>query len=314
MPELIDGQWVIRRSEVATYKRCPHAWYRMYVEGYRHPDVENPEDNRTQGTWWHSILQAGLEATIGGPLDARAGLRYLAAANGRLEELRETWGQLPPWMDTSTIAEWWTNVAQRYLGEVLFCEQTLYAYPPDTWSLLPGDYWPGLAVQGTIDYLALDKQGNLLVGEHKTSQSGGNELSLDVVYAADEQIDCYHMLVRSAMGQQVVGQRVPYASLVDVTRKVDPARARVALVTVTQQPRAATAGALYLAALLRLVLPNMVRLVQENDPEAAMRIWNPLPWMRCFCPGDLEVACAAAKRGDDVVYQLKRMFPMSERK
>lgn len=296
MPELIDGKWIIRRSEVSTFTRCPKAWHAQYVD-HLYPiefDPENPDpdDNRTQGTWWHSILAAGLLAM------KEHGVRSLV--DGMLAE-RERLSKeclLPDWINYEIIVAWGAWFArERPYDEIVAVEYTLQLPTPGSWQTL----WPGLALQGTLDVLGRDRYGNITIGEHKSSGRSVEQAALDAVYEIDDQITCYNLLMASELVLNTV---------VDVTRKVDMSRTktRAAVVGSTIQTRGPTATANYWGRLQRTI-QGMERLapLDLDDLDIEMRI-NPHPWESCFCPSGMAPYCAAVIHGEDYQGILERMY------
>ena len=294
MPELdATGRKILRRHELQTYKRCPWAWKAMYVDGFRKPEVENPDDNLTLGTWHHKIIATGLQAVINqwkGQVSPSSRQYFLDAATAERNKLQEVWGELPSWLGHPTVlSQWWTEVAATHLRKIIAVEMELgvtleYRGRP-------------LLFQGRIDGLAEDRDGNLVPLEHKTTGGAVTVDGILKVYEMNEQLSGYHALLL-ANGYDA------YAWLVNETRKFDPDRAKAPVVAAALVARNPSYAQAYVAELEACLL-EMAEI--EDGTRRAPRVIQPLSWMGCFCPGGFESVTAGYLRGQDPHAILQRL-------
>ena len=288
MPELNDiGQWTMRRSEVADFKRCPHKWYLRYVMGLRAPPppdrpislsgVEyDPEDNLWLGTQWHDVMEYGLGSVVGaGPLPtAEMIVRVHEAARARAVELRQEYPLLPIWFGDRTLTPWAAMLAGLdMVAEVAATEVQLSM--PLSYISSAELRWPDLLLVGTLDGIIKDRWGNPWIMEHKTTSGSVRPEGLAEAYRLDEQATCYTMLAQ-ASGYDVMGV------FLDAVRKSEAERTKAPIAGHTLITRPQAALDLYRQD-LRWVLNAMAEMATEG-PEAAHRVANPVGGQGCYCP------------------------------
>src|SRR3990167_4183236 len=301
MPELNDiGQWTMRRSEVADFKRCPHKWYLRYVMGLRAPPPPDrpvslsgteydPEDNLWLGTQWHDVVEYGLGSVVGaGPLPtAEMIVRVHEAARARAAELRQEYPLLPIWFGDRTLTPWAAMLAGLDMVAEVVATEAQLSMPL---AYLPGAArWPGLALVGTLDGIIADRWGNQWIMEHKTAGGSVRPDELAEAYRLDEQATCYTMLAQHC-GYNVMGV------FLDAVRKTTAEKPTAPVAGHTLITRPQTALNLYLTD-LRWVVAGMAELAGGEDPEAAHRVANPIGGQGCYCP--FVRLCEAKIQGED---------------
>ena len=288
MPELdSDNKWVIRRSEVQDYLRCPEKWRLRWHLNRMLPPPEDPTKNALWlGTQWHSVLEYGLGAVVGcGQMDpAELIVRAHAAAEVKLHEIRAEWPTLPKWFSSVTLTAWAAAMLQaNFLAEVVAVEEQ-YRRPMPFWPNL----WPGLCFVQTIDGLGRDQWGNLWVLEHKTTSSSVRSDELSAGYTTDGQLTAGVWVVREN-GYDVKG------AVLDATRKSDAAKPTAPLAGVSIQARPEAATQLYYEELEETLA--LMAAHSEPRPLPTRRTWAPFQGRGCQC--DFEPVCAAVLYGDD---------------
>ncbi len=300
MPQLVDGRWEVRRSEVADYRRCERAWLLKHDWSLRPPEElsANPESNLWLGQQWHKVMeQAMLTATD----EFRPDVAYEAGV-AYIRQLQEEWGHLPAWFAPRTMAAWCKAITDNRVFHHVREVEIKLSYPLAY--MLPVDTpWPGLTLVGTLDALVEDEYDNLWIMDHKTTGASVEATHLAKLYALNDQLTCYSLLAQ-AEGYS------PMGSIIGAIRKTDAIKPTGALVGFTQQTRPQVAINRYVRD-LAVIIKGMHQDANGafDDPQ-----WRPNPhgFIECWCPGGFERVCEAAIQGEDVFSIMESRFPQVE--
>ncbi len=254
----------IHFSELQAWRRCEQKWYNSYHLNLQLPTLN---DNMRFGGLWAHISAAYHTAMMDEPTNSLDGMAVAMLYYDYLtEEGGEYAGSDPRHLIPKLLQEYAAVVGGRMI--VRGVEVELAAFIDN-----------GISFVCTLDGI-VEWENQLWVLEHKTTSSGGTGHLL-----LDPQGLCYTWAARQ-LGYNVAG------TLYVQVRKVDPSRAQSSVITVTPVAWSGEAVDRIWETQYKVSLENLMQAKRWASTDVEyLRIFNPIPWMSCFC--DFENLCKA---------------------